>query len=455
MANHTMDLLQERYTILEQARKECLEPCVHEHRNWTPAEEAKYGELMRKVDGYDRKLAAMKDPLGFQSGRDLLAQEMGGEAPANGVRALIYGAGPLPGGRPSAGPQHWRDKNGQDVLVLGKDDSVASALGVGGEDLSFGRFVKAAVTGDWTGAQGEHEAMKMSASLGEGSGITGGYMVPSPLSARVLDLVRAKMVLNKAGCQTVVMGSKTLEIAALLSDVVPTWRAENVAITEGDPTFGGIQLTAHTLAALIKAPIELLEDAANMSQVVENSVAQAIAHTIDFAGLAGSGANDEPTGILNWPAIPTVTLGTGAGASPTYATFSEAYQALQLANAPDQVELVASPRTFGSLERLQDTLMQPLRPPQSWASIKQFGTSAVPINETVGASNDCSFGILGDFTQLMMGMRTSMVLEASRWAGDASGGAFSSLQVWIRAYTRIDFAVARPTLFQVIKGIRP
>ena len=50
-------------------------------------------------------------------------------------------------------------------------------------------------------------------------------------------------------------------------------------------------------------------------------------------------------------------------------------------------------------------------------------------------------------------MRTEVVLEASRVAGDADGSAFRNLQVWIRAYARMDCVVTRSSYFEVLTGI--
>jgi HK97 family phage major capsid protein len=68
----------------------------------------------------------------------------------------------------------------------------------------------------------------------------------------------------------------------------------------------------------------------------------------------------------------------------------------------------------------------------------------------VGTSTDCSEAYVGDFRELLIGIRTAFKLEASRVAGSA----FENLQVYIRAYIRADIALAHPKLFTVVQGIR-
>ncbi len=68
----------------------------------------------------------------------------------------------------------------------------------------------------------------------------------------------------------------------------------------------------------------------------------------------------------------------------------------------------------------------------------------------LGSSNDCSTAFVGDFSQMLLGVRTELTLEASRVADDA----FEKMAVLIRGYLRCDVAVLRPQHFTKIIGIR-
>jgi HK97 family phage major capsid protein len=73
----------------------------------------------------------------------------------------------------------------------------------------------------------------------------------------------------------------------------------------------------------------------------------------------------------------------------------------------------------------------------------------------VGSSADCTDLFVGDFSQLMCGLRTNFSLQLSEHASDATGSAFNNLQVWIRCFMRVDFQTMRDDAFQVVSGIRP
>ena len=65
-------------------------------------------------------------------------------------------------------------------------------------------------------------------------------------------------------------------------------------------------------------------------------------------------------------------------------------------------------------------------------------TKQIPVNMTKGTSSNASIAVAGDYSQLLIGLRTTLTIEASREAGDGTEGAFSKLQVWVRAYLRAD-----------------
>ncbi len=318
----------------------------------------------------------------------------------------------------------------------------------GSAGLSWGRLIRGLVTGDWRNAEMEQRA------LAEGVGSEGGYLVPTPLAGRVIDLARAKATVVQAGAATVPMDSNTLTIAKVASDPTASWRAENAAITASDMVFDRIQFSAKTLAALIKVSVELIEDSQLLAGTVENALSQALGLELDRAALYGSGAGSEPKGIKNTTGVQTYSMGTNGAALTNYSPFSQAVEKIATANGAANAAIYA-PRTAGELDRLVDTTGQPMRPPQSFASLRTFATTQIPVNLTQGTANNASDAFVGDFSQLLIGMRTQIRIEVSREASDAASSAFANMQVFIRAYLRADIALAQPSHFCVITGIIP
>lgn len=115
-----------------------------------------------------------------------------------------------------------------------------------------------------------------------------------------------------------------------------------------------------------------------------------------------------------------------------------------------------APRTWGVLDRLKEaTTNAPLGAPASFESLQKLVTNQVSITRTQGSASNATDIFLGLFPQLLIGMRTQLVLEVSRQAGDSSASAFRDLQIWLRAYLRADVGVALPGYFTKIIGIIP
>lgn len=318
------------------------------------------------------------------------------------------------------------------------------------QSLSLGKLLRGVATGRWEGAEMERRALQ------EGTDALGGFLVPHPLSAKLIDLARNRSVCISAGAQTIPMPSSDLKFATVLQDPVACWRGEGEEITESDMSFGQVELKAKTLAALCRLSVELLEDGQNVEQVVTNALSQALALELDRAALFGLGpdTSDEPLGLYNYDNVIRVSMGDNGGVLENYAPLVEGIGAILTNNHPDhrQLAVVMNPREFATLNSFQDNLGQPLKPPLAYEEIgRKLISNQIPTNLTKGTANNASCIFIGDFREMAIGVRTELKLEVSRYSGDA----FSKLQVLVRAYLRADVLITRPSWFSVLDGIIP
>jgi HK97 family phage major capsid protein len=210
------------------------------------------------------------------------------------------------------------------------------------------------------------------------------------------------------------------------------WKLENDPISEADLVLERVTFTAHTLPLLLKMSVELFEDSTNISEIVEREMAQSTAVELDRVALVGSGVAPEPLGIKNTPGVLT---GTWPATPADYDWLIDA--AAQLWNVnEDPNALVTNNALYVAIAKFKESVGgQPLTKPQALEAIRLFRTAAAGTN-----------AFLGDFTQLLIGMRTSFRLETSR----EGAGAFERLQVAVRSYLRADVQVARPKAFNVL-----
>jgi HK97 family phage major capsid protein len=365
----------------------------------------------------------------------------------------------LDGNRGTASPSSelsFIGKDGRQIRGLRVGDPIDTETrhnlpdGIKADDLNLGRWFRGIVTSDWSGAEAERRAM------GGNNDVLGGYVVPLPLAARVIDLARNQARVMQAGAITVPMDSSTLKLGQMTADPTAHWRHENVEATFSDASFGLLTLDAKTLVAMTKISIELVEDAANIPQLVEAAMASALALELDRAALCGAGAGAEPQGIRYADGIQTIDMGTNGAALTSYDDFSTAWEYIQNSNGPSEgISAIYAPRTAGAIDRMKDGQGLPLQPPESFKNIQKLVTNQVPVDLTKGTADNASEAYVGDFSNLLMGMRTNMTMEVSREAADSSGSAFRELQLWVRIYLRADVALMRPNHFVLINGIIP
>jgi HK97 family phage major capsid protein len=252
----------------------------------------------------------------------------------------------------------------------------------------------------------------------------------------------------QAGAVTVPMTSGTLKLARLTSEGSPAWKSENAAITAADMVFDAVTFTARTLVRTIKLSAELFEDADPSSEdVIARAFAGQMAVELDRVALLGTGTPPEPRGVLNQTGVTLTAHGANGTAITNYDWWLDAVGAVRVANF-EPTSHIQAPRSSTSLSKLKETsTLAYLAPPANM--LPMLTSKSVPINVTTGTSTDTSYVFTGDWSQLMVGIRTNFNLRflGERFLAD-------NLQYAFLAYLRADIQLAQPTAFVVDTGVR-
>jgi len=160
--------------------------------------------------------------------------------------------------------------------------------------------------------------------LEEGTGASGGYLVPEEQRNQLLEGPGIAQVIRPNGAVTLPMSSRSLTIPALDQTGVPTddkklqleggvqarWTAEGGAKPEQEPSFNKIELVANKLAGHTQATDELMADSGIALQVVLRRLfGRAITRLEDYYFINGNGVG-QPQGILNSGALVASARGT-------------------------------------------------------------------------------------------------------------------------------------------------
>lgn len=155
--------------------------------------------------------------------------------------------------------------------------------------------------------------------------------------------------------------------------------------------------------------------------------------------------NDQPRGIVNTNGIQTIA----AVGTPTHQDLVTGLRRLLEANVPLEMaerNAIMSPRTWATLASLQASDLQPIMRPQALENMAYRPTNSIP-NDGGAGDNESSI-IMGDFRDLVMGVRMEASVEALRLQSFAE-----SLRLEFVGWTRLDFMVRRPSSFCVLNGV--
>lgn len=288
---------------------------------------------------------------------------------------------------------------------------------------------------DAAGAGFEREVSQEIASR---MGKPGALYVPMSLTARasVTGNVATTTSLGGAGVQTSVMDlieilRNALTVRALGARVLSglqgnitfprqitantvNWTGENPSTgnTLGTLTLDNVTLSPKTAMVSSAVSRQLLAQASfDAEQLIRQDFASTIAIELDRVAIAGTGASNQPTGVLVQSGVTTVTTTFGAnGSVPDWAAIVDFETQLSYNNAPTNApwRWLITPGMRGKLK----TVLQSTVNGATWlyhADGTMNGYEAavsnnVPTNYTAGTSTTVCHGmILGNFSELLIG----------------------------------------------------
>jgi HK97 family phage major capsid protein len=312
------------------------------------------------------------------------------------------------------------------------------------EDFCLGNVMRALVDTSYRAKLSDVERR----ALAEGTDSAGGYLTPTILSAPIIDKVRNAARVFQAGAVTIPLDSDQQTVPRLATDPSGGWRNENAAFAEGNHVFESVTFTPRSFGFIVKTSEELYQDMIpGGAQMIENAIVQAAALELDRVALRGTGTAPEPRGVVNQTGVELQSLGVN-GATPTMDNLITGVYGVRKDNHDPNAILWAA-RTGETYAKLKTTTNEPLPYPPEIADIPRLTTGQIPVDLTVGTSTDCSEVYIGEWANLLVGIRLGIQLRllTERYADN---GQFA----W-RVHLRADVQLAHPAAFTVITGVRP
>jgi HK97 family phage major capsid protein len=276
---------------------------------------------------------------------------------------------------------------------------------------------------------------------------TAGQIVPTDHRAdQYIEPLRNKLLARQLGARVLIGLSGNVEIPAYGSGVSSGWIAENGALTPSGMTFGQRTLTPKHVGSLAEMSRQLIQQSSpGIEQLLRDDMAFALAQAIDSAMILGGGTN-EPTGILATSGIQTSSLAT-----LDWDGVLAMLEKIELVNGAAGAWLT-SPQVA---TKLRGTLKSStsgaayLSEGGRMADLSVNSTKQVPAKPGVSPAPDTGRLILGDFSQVMLGIFSELDILVNPYDSTA----YARGGVLVRAMATCDVAIRHPQAFVVADDV--
>jgi HK97 family phage major capsid protein len=248
---------------------------------------------------------------------------------------------------------------------------------------------------------------------------SGTALVPTAVSARIIDMIRAQAVFARAGAGTISISGPTNMARVTGSPTVYVHTEAATDISESDVTAEAVALNPKTLAVLVPLTVELVQDSPNLDQLLQVVLANTFAAKVDALCVAAiTGASGLPVSA----AAHDPALWTGCNAAITAAL--AANQDLPRAH-------ISTPANFAARSAiLASTAGSWLGKPPYLAGMQELFTTSMTADQA----------LLGDFEQgLAICVRSQLTVEIVRHGKPTSG------QHLLVAHARVAPVVLQPS----------
>jgi HK97 family phage major capsid protein len=296
-------------------------------------------------------------------------------------------------------------------------------------------------------------------ATGGSNGDQGGVTVPTSVGP-LIDLLYAKMVLRSLGAQFLTGLAGNVVLPKLTAGSAGGHKAENAAADESSPTFGSVSLNPNRFSTFVEISKQLiLQSNESVEGIVRNDLATALALGMESGALVGTGANNQPTGLLHFSGGVfasgiTEVVGDTDGAAPSWANIVALETAVATLNADiGSLSYLTNPKVRGKMKATPkvastDSIMLWENNSSPVNGYRAEVTTQVPSTLDKGSSTGvCSAMVFGNWSDLVVAMWGGLDIAVNPYSKDTEG------LVRITAAAFYDTAVRRGSSFAALRDV--
>lgn len=381
-------------------------------------------KIIDELDDLKAQLDELEEEDGNARGFDPMAAYGGNVRAANGMRVV----GSF-GGVPTVGASNAALKRGETMASRCADKA--------SKNLDLGKYIRGIATGDWTNATEERSAMNTSAL---------GAVIPSFLSAQIIDAARNVSLFGAAGVPVYPMEGNNLTIARVASDPVFKFKAEAAEGEEATFNLDSVELNSKTAYGYAYVSLEALHSAKNLTDILYRVFSQAIADAIDKGILYGqyntstsSYETFAPAGIMNDENVNEI-IATNTG----YNDFIRAIGKVKRANGMPSI-MAINAATEEELNLFYDDNFNYQEAPEAIKTMQQIVTNQLAYDE-----DDGSDALIFDPNALIIGMQNNIVVRMITDSDECIKKGLVGFQI----YAMLDGKAVRPKHICKVTGFK-
>lgn len=262
-----------------------------------------------------------------------------------------------------------------------------------------------------------------------GTATAGGNLVQTDvLVGSFIDALRNAMVIDRLGTRMLTGLVGNVAIPRQTGGATIYWVAENTAPTESQQSIGQVTMSPKTAGGFTDIGRTLMNQTSlDVENFVLNDLAVNLGLGIQQAAINGSGASNQPSGLLT--RITASVVGGTNGLAPTWQNMIDLETNVAISNADvGSMAYLVNAKVRGKLKSTQKFASTNGMPVWDGGANPVNGyqaavTNAVPSNLVKGTSGStCSAIIFGNFQDLMIGMWGGVDLIRDPYANSTTGG---------------------------------
>lgn len=289
-------------------------------------------------------------------------------------------------------------------------------------------------------------------ATGGSGGDQGGATIATQLQPHI-PLFHPKSVLRELGATFLTGLTGNVVFPRLAAGSTAGHLAENAASPESAPTFDQVSLTPHRLGTFVEVSKQLLiQSNENVESMLRNDLITALQLGMQDGILNGTGADNQPLGLLTAGSGIASYAGGTNGAAPDWDMLLGLEAAIATANADGgNLGYLTNPKVR---KRLKAALKAAAYPGFCWErgdrvnDYRAMVTTQVPSNLTKGsATGVCSAAVFGNWADLVVAIWGAIDIQVNPYSRDTEG------IVRITAAGFYDSALRRPASFAAVKDL--